>query len=224
MNLIKVTCEVRYLEGTKLLAAYEAVYRDMLNKEPQEAKSWIAPGLRIEDRDKKRIMIMDPIRSAIDVEQPPNIGFCKDSILQFFKSVHKRVEIPQVGRYGLRSHWIQDYNGTFEQLLAQFKKCIFANSSLVEKANDLCSILDYVTGSQKLTLTMGPMNNEQLRTQFLSFEATSLPPVFMYFDVDMGDTATKEFSVQYLANFINKAIEEGERLSNEVIEQIGVQQ
>jgi len=68
------------------------------------------------------------------------------------------------------------------------------------------------------------MEFEQLKSQFLSFETKPFPLPFLYVDVDLGDTTTKQFSVQKLSNFFDIAVSEGERLANEAITQIGVSQ
>ncbi len=223
MELIKITCEIRYLESIKLLAGYEAIYKDMLKKEMKKAGSLLIPGLRIEDKEKKRVMLVDLARSVIDVEQPANVGFCKDSVTQFFKSVDERIGIPQIARYGLRSTWIQEYKGSFQDLIDKCKKHIWGGSNLAQRASDVGAVFDYYLESgQKLTMTVGPMEAEQLRRQFLSFEPEKLPSPFLYVDVDLGDTATKQFSIHHLGNFFDKAVKEGERLGNEAIDQIGV--
>lgn len=170
-------------------------------------------------------MLVDSTRSVIDIEQPPNVGFCRDAVTRFFKSVDERLGIPQVSRYGLRSTWIQEYNGSFQELLDKCKRHIFGGSSLVERVNDVGAVFDYyLEGSQKLAMTVGPMEADQLRSQFLSFETETLPSPFLYVDVDLGDTATKQFSLKHLRNFFDKAVKEGERLGNETIAQIGVSQ
>jgi hypothetical protein len=223
MELVKITCEIKYLERIKLLAGYEAIRRDMLKKEPEKTGGWLTPGLRFEDKERKRIMLVDATRSAIDVEQPPNVGFCRDSVIQFFSSVDERLGIPQVSRYGLRSTWIQEHKGTFQDLLDKCKQHIFGSSNLVEKVKDVGAVFDYYLESgQKLTMTVGPMEAEQLKRQFLSFENEKLPSPFLYVDVDLGDTATKQFSIKHLSNFFDKAVKEGEKLGNETIAQIGV--
>lgn len=221
MRIVRVTCEIKYLERMKLMAGYEAVYVDMLKKKPEHGDRWAMPGLRFENREKKQAMLLDPTRSVIDIEEIPNVGFCRDSVLQFFKSVHERLGIPRVARYGLRSTRLEDYGGDFQSLLDKCKQCIFGNSSLVENVNDVGAVFDYYPKEgQKLSVTTGPMKLEQLRTQFLSFEPESLPALFLYVNVDSGDTTTKEFSLQYLRKFFDKAIEEGERLSKEVVGQV----
>lgn len=225
MILAKITCEIRYLERIKLLTGYEAIHRDLLKKEPEKADLWLMPGLRMEDKETKRVMLVDPVRSVIDIEQPPNVGFCRDSVMRFFKSVDERLGIPQIARYGLRSTWLQEYKGSFQDLRDKCKQRIFGSSSLVEKVDDVGAVFDYyIDGGQKLSMTTGPMEIEQLRSQFLVFEPQSFPPLFLYVDVDLGDTATKQFSAQYLRNFFDKAIKEGERLATEVNIQIGVSQ
>lgn len=225
MKLVKINCEIRYLEGIKLLAGYEGIYTDLLKKEPEQVKRWAMPGLRLEDREKKRVILVDPARSVIGIEQPPNVGFCRDLVIQFFGSVNERLGIPQIARYGLRSTWIEKYEGSFQELLSKCKQRIFGNSRLIEKTDDVCAVLNYtVEGGQKLSVTTGPMEVEQLKSQFLTFEPESLPQLFLYVDVDLGDTMTKQYSAQYVRAFFDKAIEEGSRLAKEVITQVGVTQ
>jgi len=223
MKLAKITCEIRFLERIRLLDGYKAVYRDLLKKEPEEAERWLIPGLRIEDKEQKRVMVIDPIRSVINVEQPPNVGFCRDSVMQFFGSVNTRLGIPHVARYGLRSTWLQEFKGTFDELLKTYKQRIFSSQGLAEKAFDVGAVFDYHgKDGHKLSVTTGPMQIEQLTSQFLVFKPESLPSVFLYVDVDLGDTRTKEFSEKYLRSFFDEAVQEGERLSTEVISQLGV--
>jgi hypothetical protein len=225
MKLVKITCEIRYLERIKLFGGYEAIHKDMLKKELEKAGTWLTPGLRIEDKENKRAMLVDPLHSVIDIEQPPNVGFCRDSVLRFFKSVDERLGVPQVARYGLRSTWIQESSGSFRDLVDKYKQRILGSSTLVEKADDVGVVFDYyIDGGQKLTMTVGPMEFEQLKSQFLSFETKPFPLPFLYIDIDLGDTTTKQFSVQKLSNFFDMAVSEGERLANEAITQIGVSQ
>jgi len=225
MKLVKVTCELKYLERLKVLAGYEAIYMDLLKKKPESPSKWITPGLRLEDKDKRRLMVIDPMRSVIDIEEPPNIGFCRDSVMQFFKSLDSRVGIPQIARYGLRSTWLQEYEGNFKDLLDKCKQSIFGASSLVEGVDDVSASFDYyINDGKKLSVTTGPMRIEQLKNQFLVFEPQSLPMLFLYVDVDLGDTVTKLFSSQHLRDVFDKAIEEGEKLSSQVNTEIGRKQ
>ena len=225
MKLVKISCEIRYLERIKLFDGYEAIHKDMLKKELEKPGTWLAPGLRIEDKENKKAMLVDPFHSVIDIEQPPNVGFCRDSVFRFFRSVDERLGIPQVARYGLRSTWIQESNDSFRDLIDKCKQHIFGSSTLVEKVDDVGAVFDYyIDGGQKLTMTVGPMEFEQLNRQFLSFETEPFPLPFLYVDVDLGDTTTKQFSAQKLHNFFDKAVSEGERLASEAITQIGVSQ
>jgi len=223
VKFVKIDCEIRYAERTKILAGYEAIYSDMLKKAPEQAERWVAPGLRIDDKDKKRVMLIDPTRTAITIEQPPNVGFCRDSIMQFLKSVDERIGIPNVARHGIRSTWIFEYQGSFEDLLNKCKQHIFGNSKLAEKVDDVAAVFEYLIGTdQKIALTTGPMKIEQLKSQYLSFEPESFPPLFLYVDVDLGDSGTKKYSAQYLREFFDKAVSEGERLSRELATELGV--
>lgn len=223
MKLAKITCEIRYRERAKLFAGLEAIYTDLLQEQPKKLGEIPIPGLRLEDKKKKRIMLIDPMRGVIDIEQPPNVGFCKDLVMQFFKSVDKRISIPQVARYGLRSTWLQEYKGNFQDLLNKCKQRIFGSSSLVEKVSDVGAVFDYyIDDGKKISVTTGPMGIKQLKDRFLVFEPESFPPLFLYVDVDLGDITTKQLSTSYLSDFFDTAIKEGERLSKEIVTQVGI--
>lgn len=221
--LVKVTCEIKYLSRVKLYSGYEAVYRDLLKQEPKAIERMPVPGMRLENKEKGSAMLVDPVRSAIDIHQPASIKSCKGLVSQFFASVNERVGIPEVGRYGLRSTWIHEYNGAFPELLAEFKKRVFVGSSTVEKVADAGVVFDYYSGGgQKRSVTFGPMQIDQLKKEFLTFEAEGLPEVFLYVAVDVGDTATKTFAKELLSTFFDGALKEGERLSAEIAGEIGV--
>ncbi len=222
MKLVKVTCEIRYAERMKVLGSYEALYRDLLKKEPTDVQRWPVPGLKLDDSERKRVMVVDPNRSVIDVQQPPNVGFCKDMVLQFFRNVNEKLVIPAVVRWGLRTTWIQEYDGQFSDLLLAYKKQIFGGSLLVGRSDDVGAVLDYfIDDNIKLSLTTGPMKLQQLKEQFLAFEPEGISPVFIYTDIDMGDTKTTTYSERYLSEFFTRALDEGERLASEVIKQVG---
>ena len=222
-KLVKLTCEIKYLERVKLYSGYEVIYRDLLKGEPNMIERMPMPGMRLQNKGKKAIMLIDPMRSVIDIEQPPSISFGKELILQFFKSVDEALGVPRVARYGIRSTWVHEYNGAFQDLLAKCKERIFGNSSMVKEVDDVGVIFDYYTkGNQKRCVTVGPMEVGQLKREFLTFEAEQLPAVFLYVDVDIGDTATKSFSQESLSRFFDRAIEDGEKLSAKTARGVGV--
>lgn len=222
MNLVKVTCELRYAKRMKILDNYETIYEELLKQEAKVAENWLAPGLRLDDNERKRVMVIDRNRNIIDVEQPPNIGFCKDMIMQFFHSVDEKFSIPEIARWGLRSTWINEYQGEFSELLNEYKKKIFGNFAIVQKADDVGTTFDYdIEDKVKLSVTTGPMKWQQLKEQFLKFEMEEKPQVFMYVSVDMGDTKSNSYSRKYLNEFVIRAMNEGEKIANEVIKQFG---
>jgi hypothetical protein len=222
MRLVKVTCELKYAERVKVLARYEDLYADLLKKAPEGVERWVIPGLRLEDKDKKRVMLVDPVRSVIDIEQPPNVGFCMDLIMQFFKSVEERLGIPQIARYGLRSTWIEEFKGSFEDLLGKCKGTLFAPCDLISKASDVCAIFDHdIKEGKRIHTTTGPMKVTQLKEQFLVYDPESIPTLFLYVDADMGDTSKRQYSAQYLHEFVDEAIKLGEMRASEVISLAG---
>ena len=222
VQLIKVTYELKYAKNMNLLAEHENIHRDLLSEEAPDTSRWLMPGLRLEDKSKKRIMLVDPVRGVIDIDIPPNIGFCKDSVLQFLKSVHNRFGIPEIARWGLRSIWIQDYRGKFEDLMGIYKQHLLGNSTLIRDAYDVGTVLDYHINGEKVSVTTGPMESDQLKRQFLTFDAESVPAIFAFVSVDIGDTKTKDYSLKHVTEFFSKAMDEGERMARDVFHQLGV--
>jgi hypothetical protein len=223
MKLVKVTCELKYSERVKLLSGYETIYLDMLKKAPEKPGQWLIPGLRIEDKERKRIMLIDPVRGVIDIEEPPNVGFCRDSIMQFFKSIETNIGIPKIARFGIRSTWVEEYKGSFKDLVKKCKHNIYGNSHLIEKADDIGAVFDYDLGTGKImSVTVGPMEIEQLKLQFLAFKPVSIPSIFLYISVDIGDTTIPQFSSQYLRSFFDDTISQEEKKVTEVVSDLGV--
>lgn len=217
MQLTKITCELRYAERMKILSAYESFYRDVMGKAPEEAAAWIAPGLRLEDKERKRVVLADQGRAAVDIEQPPNVGYCRDSIVKVFESLNRELPIPPLARWGIRFTWIQAYSGTFQDLLRLFKERFLAAKEPLTRAADIGLVLDYFDDDLKLTLTAGPMEAEQLRSHFLAFEAKGLPPVLVYADVDAADTKTRQYSAAHLGKLFSRAHGIAETMAKDVI-------
>jgi len=222
MILTKITCELRFSERISLLSGYEAIYKDVLKKAPEHPEQWLIPGLVMEDKERKRSWLIDQVRIAIDVEQP-DIDFCKSSIMEFFNAIKKNLGFPSISRYGLRSTWISEHGGGFQDLLKIIKQKIYSNFDLVKKSDDIGTVFDYILDTgKKISVTIGPMEYDQLRSQFLRFDLQSIPKVFLYVAVDMGDTNTRGFSSKYLEDFVDKSINEGQKFSNDVINALGV--
>lgn len=222
MKLIKVTCEIRFLKKMKVLGPYENLYKKFLGKDLKNIEKWAVPGLRLEDKERKRIMVVDGQRTIVDIEQPPNVGYCKDIIIQFQRSVESELGFPEISRWGIRSTWIREYGGEFKDLLEEYKSVMYGGAGLVKDADDVAAVLDYyLDDGIKLSVTTGPMELKQLSEQYMTFEMEWKPPLFMYADVDVGDRKTNKYSEKYLAQFIERGIQEGERLSSQVADKIG---
>ena len=224
MKLVKVTNEVRYLEGGKLYKPIEELYIDLSKQQLKDKiKTPIVTGMRIKDDKNKTIMLVESIRSVIDIEQPTDKKSCKDTIMQFVRLVDSKLGIPQVTRYGVRSTWIHEYKGSFQELLNMCKESIFRDSTLVKNAGDIGLVLDYYKSrGKKSSATFGPMEIAKIEKQFLSYGINEVTPIFLYTDIDVGDIVTKKFSLEFLNKFIDEALEEGERISLEIAKMVGL--
>ena len=123
MILMKITCELKFSERIGLLSAYEEIHNDILRKQPDHPERWLVPGLKMEEKEKRRAWLIDPMRCAIDIEDS-DVNFCKSSIIDFFNSVNTRIGIPSISRYGLRSTWIKEFRGSLRPYPIILSTCL----------------------------------------------------------------------------------------------------
>lgn len=224
MKLVKATNEIRFLEGGKAYKPIEELFADLSKHLVKDkAKPRFGMGMNIKDVKNKITMAVDSVRCVIDVEQPVNNKFCKETITKFVSLVDEKVGIPQVTRYGLRSTWINEYKGSFQELMIMCKENIFKDLTLVKDADDIGLVFDYFKSSgKKSSVTFGPMEMSQIKEQFLNYAIDEVAPTFLYTDVDIGDMVTKKFSLEFLNKFIDEALAEGKRISSEISKMVGI--
>lgn len=211
MRLVKVITELRFSGRLKLLKLQEELYLAILGEELKQPERWPAPGLILESRQRKMRTTFELKRCAVDLEEVPNIGHCVQAISSIFKKVDDILGIPLLARVGIRSMWIEPFEGTFTELLTVYRKSMLAKTILSEEASDVGLVLDFLDEDCKVGLTTGPMEAQQLKTQFLTFEEKTIPDVFIFADIDRATTNQTKYSNKFLSEFIRKGLSYGEK-------------
>lgn len=209
MRLVKVITELRFSGRLKLLKPYEELYSAILGEEIKQPEKWVSPSLNLRAKQKKMSTSLESERCAVDLEEVPNIGYCVQTISSTFKKVDDILGIPLLARTGVRSMWIEPFEGTFADLLTAYKKKMLGSNVLSEEASDVGFVLDFVDEDCKVSLTTGPMEMQQLKTQFLNFEPEGIPDVFIFSDIDRATTNETKYSNKFLSEFIRRGLDYG---------------
>lgn len=216
MDLVKVTFELRFSQPMELFPAGAALKSALLG-EREGARNTSTPlNYRIEDKANKRIAVVNSQQIIMDVEQPASVRTAKNSIRIVANSVEQQFDIPSIARWGIRTTWISKYEGSFQALRDKFSERFLVANELTSEAADVGISLTYRIGQRRATLSAGPMELDQLKSQVLTIPPIDLPDVFTYADVDLGDSSTHEFSEKYLLAFFDEAAKQGKILTESV--------
>jgi len=218
MRLIKVITEFRFSGRLQLLKPYEELHLAILGEEPKQPERMLTPSLILEAKQRKMRTTLEVKRCAVELEEVPNVGYCVQTISSAFKKVDDILEIPLLARVGVRGMWIEPFEGTFAELLMVYKKTMLGTNVLYDLASDVGLILDSVDENCKVSLTTGPMEAQQLKTQFLSFEQERIPGVFIFADIDRSTTSEARYSSKFLSEFIQRSLAYGEEHVKKLID------
>lgn len=221
MKLVQVITELRFLGILKPLKPYSELHLAVLGEEPKEPEKWPALGVEFKDVKRKIKTLVESKRCAISLEYVPNLGYCRQTIAQTLKRIDDILEIPLLQRVGVRSVWIEASEMGFEELLTKYRASMLIDNSLSQQCVDLGVVLDLIDEESKIRLLTGPMKLEQLKAEYLSFEAEDLPVVFACVDMDYFTTRETKYSDKFLNEFLDRALtyssERGEEVVNIVL-------
>lgn len=221
MKFVKFILELRLEKRLQLLKPYEEIHKVFLGEEPKDVEKWLTPSMRLENKNKKIISVIEKSRCAVEIQEPPNNGYCLQNTMRVLDAIDEFLHIPTVKRIGLRSIWIESFKGEFNDLVHIYKDKIYSKNTLIEKSSDVCVILDFQEEEGMVHLISGPMQEEQLRKQYFPFVSEKLPEVFVFCDIDYSETLSREYNKKFINGFVNKGIKYGEEYSKEYLHLFG---
>jgi hypothetical protein len=216
MSLVKVTCELRYAQRMALLKGHEEIFRRLLGEEPKDRQNWLMPGIRIDNQKNKEVVIIDPQRTIVELQDPGAPAHATETLRQRFHVIEEIFGIPELVRWGVRTAWVSPFEGDIQALIGLFKKRAFHGFLPAVEASDVGFMLDFqgTNESEKITVLCGPMWPEQLRQRYLPLGIPDLPKAFVLADVDLGATAPVAYTQQTLGRFLTRGVEVGEKYSD----------
>lgn len=220
MRLVKVITELRFVNRLHLLQQYEDLHRAILGEELKEPEKIFAPAMVLEAKQKKIRTVLEFSRFGADLEDVPNLGHCVQTISALVKKVDDVVRLPRMSRVGIRSFWIEPFDGDFATLLKRYKEKMLNKDALLEQAYDVSLVLDFGPDSRKLTVTTGPMELDQLKKQVLLYEADNLPGLFSYVDADYATKEESDYSAKFLADFVKQGLDRGSEYAQKLFDVI----
>lgn len=214
MNLLQVIVELRHSTPLKLFSPYEELYRSLTEKELPE-KQIPLPGFELTISEKQMRIVVDPRRIAIVLGDVPNIGYCTDNVMAVFRKISDLVKLPPLSRLGERSHWVEESELNFDELVAVYKK-MYRPTSIIEESIDVGVSFILASGECKANIAFGPMELTQLESMFV-FKPPKLPKVATFLGIDYYLTMEqKEITERMLRDFVtsglNYAREQSEKL------------
>lgn len=219
-SLVCFTTELRYAEFMSLLKGHEDVLRKITGEEPKDKDKWLIPGLKIERKQQKELVIVDPNRTAYQLQEPSSLAHAAELAKQRFDIVEKAFGIPKLVRWGCRTQWIEPLEDDINKATSLFKSKVFGAFIPSKLANDVGISLDHKLDDKGtlVHVTSGPMEPKQLKDMFLPWGTNALPPAFIFIDIDLSWREPVSFSTIELAKFIKKGCEIGEEYSSRFIE------
>lgn len=201
-----------------LLLGHEELHRRLQGEEPKR-ETWLVPGLRIERREQKEIVIVDPMRIALEMQEPSSGRHAIETLRQRIHLIEEIWKIPDVTRWGCRTVWIEPFSDSIEALTGVFRTTVFGGSDLAKEAADLAAVFEFKgeAETEKITVSCGPMWPDQLRQRYVPWSTGNIPEAFLLVDVDFGATVPSTYSRSVVGKFLDSAMTAGDLFAKKCI-------
>lgn len=219
-QLVRFSCELRYAKDQVLIRSHADLFRRITGEDPP-AEQWANPGLRIDRRSNKEVVIVDPARCIVEVQEPPSQEHALDVIQQRVSAISEFFDMPEIARWGARFVWIVEYKDGIENLMSTFRERLQSGFELAKDATDVAIVLHFgQEGQDGSQLHLGPMWKEQLLDRYLRLGDKEYPSAFLTADVDCWDVNHPEYSIRHLRRFLARSLESSLKYAQRAFEDI----
>jgi hypothetical protein len=187
MEILSLTLEIRFKQNTSLTAdgKIKKLVEIVTGKSPKEEPPAGTMMVEIGDNPSKTKVIIQGNRIAIAVEQP-NASQSKERLIELLKSIYKEVNFEEnsIDRIGVRTQWIQEWNGSFTSLMEKYRAVFYQKCSLVNEASDIAVSLTLEHDNYKVNYNSGPVRSNEAKEKWLVFKERNIPHDFILVDID----------------------------------------
>ena len=112
---------------------------------------------------------------------------------------------PTLVRVRIDTICIESYELSFRELCSLFQRTYLQGTALVQQATDLGVTIDQDEGHVIRHVQLGPMEPEELQTDFLRWERESMPDRFLFMGLGFQWNVEMEYTSQELGNVLADA-------------------
>lgn len=182
--------------------------RELLRVLGGEPKTEIQAAPLVLEQPERRQRVVLQVR-AITLEQdvPSSADQSSRTALDLMARASEASKFPKVTGVRYELIFIKPFSLPLHELVALVKQRFLQPNPLVELATDVGLIFDQHEDNVVKHIEVGPMEEQQLRTQYLKWPPEDLPPTFLFVGLAYAQNQQAAFGRDLLANVLNLATE-----------------
>ncbi len=201
ISLKKTALEIRFDQIPEEFDFPSKIVKAIVGKTPSEKKIEASANIVLKELKKK--VIVEPNRVVFTSEDSSRID--SNFFIDDFQKLQQVISLNKIKskRIGYRNIYIKKNKNNFQEDLIFFKEKFYSNNQLINKAADVGITLDFNFEDTGAHFQTGPMNNKQLKTQYLEFEHFDIPDNFLFLDIDLFSNEPIQIEIQEVQRIFN---------------------
>ena len=191
--------------------------RDMLRVAGSGPGEIAANPVMLDQKEKRQRVVLQVKAVGVELE-PLDSSNQAATILELITGMNEASEFPPVAEIRHTCLFIKPYSLPFHELLSLVKDRFFRSNPLVEPATDVGLLFDEREGEIFKHVQMGPMNTEQLQSQYLTWAREAIPEVFLFVDLTYTRTREEPFARESVDELLRSAGDWQERQLRAVLQ------
>ena len=182
--------------------------RDILRVAGGDQTAEIQASPLVIDRPQQRQRIIVEVRAAaLEQEAPQSADSSLARAIEIMSRLNEASEFPTLSQIRYDAIFIEPFSLPFHELLMRLKGRFFRPNALVESATDIGFVLDIHENEGIKHISLGPMEAEQLRSQYLRWPPEDIPETFVFVGLTCESKAETQFGTESLRDFLKTAAE-----------------
>lgn len=217
MQLKRIVLEVRFKDIARSFNWRAQLAQGITgNASAPSLESPINEGLEINIAEGKTKVQIQSRRFALVIDDCSDRAEMKMVIDRVMQRVYNAVGWQTMLRIGVRTIWVEEFDGTLDALIRKLRERNFADNAIVNQATDVAVTLTLRDGENSVNYISGPMSKEELATKYSINDDNGgvIPDVILVVDSDYSSATETSFSKNKVVNFFEKAVDYGKDIAN----------
>lgn len=213
MRVMKSILRIEFAEATHPWLEF----RELLRVAGGDVKAELQAAPVTVDQAKKRQRVILQVKATIaEFDIPESAEEGAKAACQVMNELSSASEFPKIVGIRHESIFIEPYSLPFHELTALMKEKFLAPNRLTEDATDIGLTFDQRERDLLKHMELGPMEADQLQSQYLRFPVEDVPDTFFFVGLAYADNTERSFSVDSLQKILDEAtawqVEEAETI------------